>query len=398
MGVDVVKKLKKEAQARQREGGSAPAAASKTAAPKYEPGGKFFVSNNWKKLLEARPNIAPKAAVASTPSTAPDGGAAESVVALDCEMVGVGPSGTKSVLARVSIVDNEGRVLLDKFVKPSDKITDYRTKITGITAATLDKKGVLSESVARRMAADIMKDKIVVGHSVHFDFEALILSHPHVLIRDTALFRPLRPVGREKKTPSLASLCEHWLHQTIRGAGTHDSVEDARMALRLYRLKSKMWEKQMKSAMSHHSPASAAASQGSDSQGFRPAPAPALTASAQDDSDGEAVERPRDSNGDAAPGGSASQNKGKKARARAKRLGAENEVKDAAAAKLAAKVAMKRKREEPAAPAQPAQAAAKPSREKQSEQSKQSKQSAGATGAGAAGARPAKKRKKFAGA
>ena len=36
------------------------------------------------------------------------------VVAMDCEMVGVGPSGTRSVLARVSIVDCEGKVLLDK--------------------------------------------------------------------------------------------------------------------------------------------------------------------------------------------------------------------------------------------------------------------------------------------
>ena len=36
------------------------------------------------------------------------------VVAMDCEMVGVGPSGTCSVLARVSIVDCEGKVLLDK--------------------------------------------------------------------------------------------------------------------------------------------------------------------------------------------------------------------------------------------------------------------------------------------
>lgn len=42
------------------------------------------------------------------------------MVAMDCEMVGVGPNGTRSVLARVSIVDSEGKVLLDKhlFCKP----------------------------------------------------------------------------------------------------------------------------------------------------------------------------------------------------------------------------------------------------------------------------------------
>lgn len=31
-------------------------------------------------------------------------------------MVGVGPNGTRSVLARVSIVDSEGKVILDKFL------------------------------------------------------------------------------------------------------------------------------------------------------------------------------------------------------------------------------------------------------------------------------------------
>ena len=38
-----------------------------------------------------------------------------------------------------------------------------------------------------------------------------------------------------------------WLWQD----GTHDSVQDAKTALRLYMLKSKAWEKQMRSAMTH---------------------------------------------------------------------------------------------------------------------------------------------------
>lgn len=48
------------------------------------------------------------------------------VLALDCEMVGVGPNGTESALARVCIVNNAGVVLLDTFVKPNQKVTDYR--------------------------------------------------------------------------------------------------------------------------------------------------------------------------------------------------------------------------------------------------------------------------------
>merc|ERR1740121_2983160 len=110
---------------------------------------------------------------------------------------------------------------------------------------------LLSEGVARKMTAEVLEGKVVVGHSLQNDFKALALSHPHVHIRDTALFRPLRPPGREGRTPSLAGLVEHWFREKIH-QGQHDSVEDARMALRLYRLKSRAWEKQMRSAMRRH--------------------------------------------------------------------------------------------------------------------------------------------------
>lgn len=48
------------------------------------------------------------------------------IVALDCEMVGVGPEGKRSALARVALVNQEGHVLMDMHVKPKEKVTDYR--------------------------------------------------------------------------------------------------------------------------------------------------------------------------------------------------------------------------------------------------------------------------------
>ncbi|XP_058592611.1 interferon-stimulated gene 20 kDa protein isoform X1 [Neofelis nebulosa] len=54
------------------------------------------------------------------------------VVAMDCEMVGLGPRG-ESGLARCSLVDLHGTVLYDKFIRPEGEITDYRTLISGIT-------------------------------------------------------------------------------------------------------------------------------------------------------------------------------------------------------------------------------------------------------------------------
>lgn len=54
------------------------------------------------------------------------------VIGLDCEMVGVGFGGKDSVLARVSIVNHFGNCIYDKYVKPVEKVTDYRTHVSGI--------------------------------------------------------------------------------------------------------------------------------------------------------------------------------------------------------------------------------------------------------------------------
>lgn len=56
-------------------------------------------------------------------------------IAIDCEMV-VG--GGRKMLARVSIVDRHRRVVLDKFVKPTDTVTDYLTEVSGLRPEDLE--------------------------------------------------------------------------------------------------------------------------------------------------------------------------------------------------------------------------------------------------------------------
>ena len=58
-------------------------------------------------------------------------------VGMDCEMVGVGFKGEESVLARVSIVNHFGHCVYDKYVKPREKVTDYRTHVSGIRPADI---------------------------------------------------------------------------------------------------------------------------------------------------------------------------------------------------------------------------------------------------------------------
>lgn len=41
---------------------------------------------------------------------------------MDCEMVGVGPMGIESALARVTIVNYVGAVLIDDFVRPLETV------------------------------------------------------------------------------------------------------------------------------------------------------------------------------------------------------------------------------------------------------------------------------------
>lgn len=58
-------------------------------------------------------------------------------LALDCEMVGVGPKGEESIAARVSIVNQYGKCVYDKYIKPTEPVTDYRTAVSGIRPENL---------------------------------------------------------------------------------------------------------------------------------------------------------------------------------------------------------------------------------------------------------------------
>ena len=73
------------------------------------------------------------------------------VIAIDCEMVGVGVGGKDSVLARVSIINQYGHCVYDKYVKPTEKVTDYRTHVSGIRAEDLVDGKVLLLSVWGRI-------------------------------------------------------------------------------------------------------------------------------------------------------------------------------------------------------------------------------------------------------
>ncbi|XP_044035021.1 RNA exonuclease 4 [Siniperca chuatsi] len=165
-------------------------------------------------------------------------------VAIDCEMVGVGPNGEDSILARVSLVNQFGKCIYDKYVKPTEKVTDYRTAFSGIRPEDI-KDGEDVHTVQREVG-EILQGRIVVGHAIHNDLKILLLDHPKKKIRDTQKYKPFKKTVKSGR-PSLKLLCREILNVKVQ-QGEHSSVQDAQATMRLYTLVKKQWEAEIKAS------------------------------------------------------------------------------------------------------------------------------------------------------
>jgi DNA polymerase III epsilon subunit-like protein len=172
-------------------------------------------------------------------------------LALDCEMVGVGIY-RSTALARCSVVNYNGDVVCDVYVKPEQPVTDYRTKWSGIRKGDLSNGCTFQE--ARKQVLKIIKGHILVGHSLHSDLHALNLSHPRSSMRDTSKYFAIRRLAglQRNMTPSLRDLASILLSRTIQD-GEHCSVEDAQAAMSLYKLCEQQWEKELRGELSNQS-------------------------------------------------------------------------------------------------------------------------------------------------
>ena len=104
----------------------------------------------------------------------------DSPLGLDCEMVGVGSNGRVSQLARVTLVRSlvaeptrlpHFEVVYDVIVKPQKKVTDFRTKYSGINKeilrSGLPSVPLVSFSEARAKVGKLISGRVVVGHSAY---------------------------------------------------------------------------------------------------------------------------------------------------------------------------------------------------------------------------------------
>lgn len=155
-------------------------------------------------------------------------------LSLDCEMVGCGqpPPHERSQLARVSIVNFHGHVILDTFVRPPEPVTDWRTAISGVRPS--DMATAIPFDSAREQVRALLRGRILVGHSVHNDLTVLGLKHPRRDIRDTAKFSVLREKYGCGRTPALRVLSLEILGLEIQ-KGEHSSTTDARVCMLIYK-------------------------------------------------------------------------------------------------------------------------------------------------------------------
>ena len=156
-------------------------------------------------------------------------------------MVGIGKL---PAAASCSIVGYGGIVLYHSYIIPSQVITSYRTRWSGIKPYHM-KFGV-TEKQALKWIQSILKQKIIVGHDVQNDLKVLgITDHPNNLLRDTIKCPVIHKLTGTMQ-PSLKFLAAELLGKEIQ-KGTHSSLEDAMAVMDVYKVVEDEWEKLLSS-------------------------------------------------------------------------------------------------------------------------------------------------------
>lgn len=143
-------------------------------------------------------------------------------------------------LARVSVIrgqgEDEGVPFIDDYVAVKEPIVDYLTSYSGITRADLDprlsKRNLVSLKTAYKKIWILLNSGCrILGHGLKQDFRVINIHVPRSQVVDTIDLFFLRSRLRRL---SLAFLAWCLLKEDIQ-LETHDSIEDARTALGLYR-------------------------------------------------------------------------------------------------------------------------------------------------------------------
>ncbi|WWD08075.1 hypothetical protein V865_006185 [Kwoniella europaea PYCC6329] len=169
-------------------------------------------------------------------------------VALQQEEMEFRSDGTKNILrpshmslARVSVLrgqgEKEGVPFIDDYIHTSEAVVDYLTEFSGIKAGDLDPNNSPHTLVPLKVAYKKLRllvdlGCIFIGHGLSKDFRTINIFVPPSQVMDTVNLFTIP--GRHRKL-SLKFLAWFLLKKDIQ-TNTHDSIEDSKFALLLYKI------------------------------------------------------------------------------------------------------------------------------------------------------------------
>lgn len=146
-------------------------------------------------------------------------------------MVGVGIEGNESSLARVSIVNYTGSIILDDFVRQREKVVDYRTRWSGVRSTDLAGSGTCfmaykslpsktdcgyiftakSFKEVQETVAEVIKDRVLVGHAVYNDLKVRAFHIRDIVLVTLRAYRPsCSPIHLRR-----SAIPNHWHINTV---------------------------------------------------------------------------------------------------------------------------------------------------------------------------------------
>uniref|UniRef100_A0A0K0F609 Exonuclease domain-containing protein n=1 Tax=Strongyloides venezuelensis TaxID=75913 RepID=A0A0K0F609_STRVS len=160
------------------------------------------------------------------------------IVALDAEFISVDKTDNIKTdeIGRISVVDENEQVIIDDYIQTgSSTVNDYKTSVSGIVESDLNPETTNKQLTTLKVA--YMKILYLVEHSFHFighglcnDFNVLNIWVNEIQYSDTVKLCRLQL----KPMLPLKKLAFKFLDKVVQ-KDTHDSIEDAKTALQVYR-------------------------------------------------------------------------------------------------------------------------------------------------------------------